>query len=424
MRFLFLLILFAILSSCFGPVKELKYQIEDSMAEDEPITEPVKIKKIAQTKSAEILWQSNIKGDLNEGFNLFYRDEKLFVLSTNGILTAFNHSDGEEIWSKNFNTQIASGISGNDSILVFTTNDGYIFAVDLKGSLVWKTFFGKVISSPLVLENKIIVRRDDNNFAGMDIQEGSIDWTYQAPSSSLTINAHGKMIYADGVVYSGLPSAKLIALEAETGLLIWEANVSTPKGVSEIDRVSDITSQPIVDNSLIFTVSMNGDIACLDRKTSEILWSRPLSSFAGITDHLDEVLVIHKRDSIYSLDKLTGKSLWRNADLIGRSLTSGVVVDDFFIVADYEGFVHTININSGKIIGRAPLSSKDKVLNNILTVEGQFFYVASIKGDIHKLQLIDVDIPMDINNSESENEDYEDSTTLKLFDKLKDAILD
>ena len=86
--------------------------------------------------------------------------------------------------------------------------------------------------------------------------------------------------------------------------------------------------------------------------------------------------------------------------------------------------MHTININSGKIIGRAPLSSKDKVLNNILTVEGQFFYVASIKGDIHKLQLIDVDIPMDINNSESENEDYEDSTTLKLFDKLKDAILD
>ena len=76
MRFLFLLILFAILSSCFGPVKELKYQIEDSMAEDEPITEPVKIKKIAQTKSAEILWQSSIKGDLNEGFNLFYRDDK------------------------------------------------------------------------------------------------------------------------------------------------------------------------------------------------------------------------------------------------------------------------------------------------------------------------------------------------------------
>jgi outer membrane protein assembly factor BamB len=119
------------------------------------------------------------------------------------------------------------------------------------------------------------------------------------------LDTQGKMIFSDGVIYSGLPNAKLIALEAATGLLIWEATISRPKGTSDIDKLNDITSQPVIDNSLIFVVSMNGDVACLDRKTSEVLWTRPLSSFVGITDHLDEVGSVHQTDSIYSLNKLT-----------------------------------------------------------------------------------------------------------------------
>ena len=67
------------------------------------------------------------------------------------------------------------------------------------------------------------------------------------------------MIFSDGVIYSGLPNAKLIALEAATGLLIWEATISRPKGTSDIDKLNDITSQPVIDNSLIFVVSRGLD---------------------------------------------------------------------------------------------------------------------------------------------------------------------
>tara|TARA_B100000035_G_C21037096_1_gene571653 strand:+ start:6613 stop:7902 length:1290 start_codon:yes stop_codon:yes gene_type:complete len=428
MKNIFALFVALITSSCFfGPVKELKYQIEDSFDEGESLTEPKKISNFQQTKSTEIIWKSKLEGNLEHTTTyLLQKKDMLFAISSSGNLTAFNSEDGLVKWTKNFNVQVSSGLSGNDSIVVFTSQDGYIYCVDFEGKLLWKAFFGRILSPPLVLKELLVLRRDDNLFASFDTLEGNIVWKYQAPSASLTLNSQGKMIFSDGVVYSGLPNAKLIALEATSGLLIWEATISRPKGTSDIDKLNDITSQPVIDNSLIFTVSMNGDVACLDRKTSEILWTRPLSSFVGITDHLDEVLVVHQTDSIYSLNKLTGKSNWRNGNLKGRSLTTGIIVDDYFITGDFEGYIHTIDVNTGSLVGRLFLESKTKILNNLLKNLDNSFYTVNTEGMIYKLKLVDVDIPVDnveLESSVEETDISEESSTFKLFDKLKEKIL-
>ena len=427
MKYIFALLIALITSSCFfGPVKELKYQIEDSFDEGESLAEPNKISNFPQTKSFEIIWKSQLESNPEHKTHLFHAKDTLFAISSSGNLSAFNVEDGLIKWSKSFNVEVSSGLSGNDSIVAFTSKDGYIYCVDFDGKLLWKSFFGRILSPPLVLDEFMVLRRDDNFFASLDILEGNTVWNYQAPTSSLTLDTQGKMIFSDGVIYSGLPNAKLISLEATTGLLIWEATISRPKGTSDIDKLNDITSQPVIDNSLIFVVSMNGDVACLDRKTSEVLWTRPLSSFVGITDHLDEVVVVHQTDSIYSLNKLTGKSNWRNGKLKGRSLTAGIIIDDFFITGDFEGYLHTIDVNTGVLVGRLFLESKEKILNNLTKNLDDSFYVINTKGLIYKLKLVDVDIPIENTDTESnaENDDIsEESTTLKLFDKLKEKIL-
>ena len=426
MKYIFALLIALTTSSCFfGPVKELKYQIEDSFDEGESLTEPKKISNFPQTKSFEIIWKSQIESSPDNKTHLFQAANTLFAISSRGNLSAFNAEDGLIKWSKNFNVEVSSGLSGNDSIVTFTSRDGYIYCVDFDGKLLWKSFFGRILSPPIVLDEFMVLRRDDNLFASLDILEGNTVWNYQAPSSSLSLDTQGKMIFSDGVIYSGLPNAKLIAFEAATGLLIWEATISRPKGVSDIDKLNDITSQPVIDNSLIFVVSMNGDVACLDRKTSEVLWTRPLSSFVGITDHLDEVVVVHQTDSIYSLNKLTGKSNWRNGKLKGRLLTKGIIIDDFFITGDFEGYLHIIEVNTGVLVGRLLLKSKEKILNNLTKNQDDSFYVINTKGLIYRLKLVDIDIPIENTEVGSNVEDDDvskESTTLKLFDKLKEKI--
>ena len=426
MKYIFALLIALTTSSCFfGPVKELKYQIEDSFDEGESLTEPKKISNFPQTKSFEIIWKSQIESNPDNKTHLFQAANTLFAISSSGNLSAFNAEDGLIKWSKSFNIEVSSGLSGNDSIVVFTSRDGYIYCVDFDGKLLWKSFFGRILSPPIVLDEFMVLRRDDNLFASLDILEGNTVWNYQAPSSALSLDTQGEMIFSDGVIYSGLPNAKLIAFEAATGLLIWEATISRPKGTSDIDNLNDITSQPVIDNSLIFVVSINGNVACLDRKTSEVLWTRPLSSFVGITDHLDEVVVVHQTDSIYSLNKLTGKSNWRNGKLKGRSLTKGIIVDDFFITGDFEGYLHIIEVNTGVLVGRLLLKSKEKILNNLTKNQDDSFYAINTKGLIYRLKLVDVDIPIENTEVGSNVEDddvLEESTTLKLFDKLKEKF--
>ena len=431
MKYIFVLLINLLIVSCFfGPVKELKYQIEDSLDLENPEVLPRKILDIVQTKQAEILWSAELNDKPNSYPNFHNNTNTLFVISTSGNLIAFNQDDGSIKWSKDFNIKVSSGLTGNNSVVIFIAEDGYIYCVDVNGVLIWKSFFGKVITQPIVLDNKIIVRRNDNFFSGIDLLEGNSIWNYQAPSFALSINMQGQMIFSDGVIYSGLPGAKLIALEASTGLLIWETTISRPKGTSDIDRMNDITSQPIIDNALIFTVSMNGDIACIDRKTSEILWTRPFSSYVGITDHLDEVLVVHKTDSIYSFNKISGKSNWRNPKIKGRSLTKGIVVDDTFIVGDFSGYLHLFNIDSGEIIGRTLLKSKASIINIAINETDNTFYALNENGVIFKLKLIDVDIPINSENTISNIEEKEDGSELakeskpkKWLDKLKDAII-
>lgn len=415
-----------LLSSCvFGPVKELKYQIEDAWDEGKPVNEPTPLKQIHQKKGTQILWEVNTnKIDSNKPLNIIVQNEKAFVLSAEGQLLAINHESGKIEWEKQFDAVITSGLGGNNKHLIFTSQDGYVWCLNLEGGLLWKSYVGMVDVQPLVLDESVIVRRNDNQFIEIKLMDGRQGWTYQAPTPPLTVNNKGNMRFSDGVIYTGLPDAKLIAIEAASGALIWEASISRSKGTSDIDRVIDITSTPVIDNELIFSASMNGDTACLDRRSAQNLWSRPLSSSVGITDHLDEVLVVHESNSIYSLDKITGETNWRNAELVGRNVTQGIIIDDMFIVGDYEGLLHMIRIGDGQLIGRVSLGDNSPITNNMIINEDDTIIAMNEEGSIHKLALIDIDIPIDESKVLPDVLENEDEPSPNLFDKLKDAILD
>ena len=76
-------------------------------------------------------------------------------------------------------------------------------------------------------------------------------------------------------------------------------------------------------------------------------------------------------------------------------------------------------------MGRLLLKSKEKILNNLTKNQDDSFYAINTKGLIYRLKLVDVDIPIENTEVGSNVEDDDvskESTTLKLFDKLKEKI--
>ena len=396
---IFLLILSLILlSGCFGPFKELKYQVEDSWDAETMDGEPAILTEVVNQKKIDLLWTANLGSDSLWASNeraanlsplgVFVYENFLFTISHDGKIKKIDLSNGKFIWEKTFNFKVSAGISGDSDYLFFVSSEGDLWCLDHSGKELWKTHVGgQVAVTPLPNASFVTVKLKYNKFVQLNSLDGSIKWQYQVPNPPLTISSQGNITYGDGVIYSGLPEGKLIAIEAVTGLLVWEASVSSSNGVTEIDRANDITSQPIIDRGTIYAISTNnGKINAIDRRTSESIWDRPLSSFVGLNLYGNDVIVVHETNSIYSLENEAGKTNWRNIDLQYRNIGRGLIIGDSLAVGDFAGYLHFIDLNNGKLTNRIRLSDS-QIVNNIIAINEHKLIAMDANGKLYCLEI-------------------------------------
>ena len=149
----------------------------------------------------------------------------------------------------------------------------------------------------------------------------------------------------------------MIAIRADNGKLLWEATVAQPKGVTEIERIADITSLPFVDGPLVYAVAYQGRIAAIDRTNGKVVWNRDISSYSGLSAEDAKIFISHVLGSVYSLDYETGKTFWRQAGLLNRRLTAPLPMGSVIAVGDLEGYVHFLTRDEGNFAARIKLDS-------------------------------------------------------------------
>ena len=150
----------------------------------------------------------------------------------------------------------------------------------------------------------------------------------------------------------GTAGGKLVALDLTTGNLGWEANVATPKGATELERIADVTSLPLIDNNQACAVAYQGRIACFDLLRGTLNWSRDVSSLDGIAVDSRYVFVTDDKGAVLALDKTTGASAWKQDKLAQRRPGGPQMVGAYVAVVDVEGYVHLLDSGDGNLVGR------------------------------------------------------------------------
>ncbi|MFO6383031.1 PQQ-binding-like beta-propeller repeat protein, partial [Pseudomonas aeruginosa] len=82
----------------------------------------------------------------------------------------------------------------------------------------------------------------------------------------------------------GLASGKVVAVDVQRGLPIWEQRVAIPQGRSELDRVVDIDGGLLLSGDTLYVVSYQGRAAALDVNSGRLLWQREASSYVGVAE--------------------------------------------------------------------------------------------------------------------------------------------
>lgn len=383
---IFVLSSLLLLSAC-STITEMKSDLSDKFFGREPAEAPEPLAEIKQTVVTNLLWQAKIGAAEDSEFTPVIEAGYAYAASAAGELLKLDASNGSQAWRVNIGQKITGGVGVGGSLVMVGTQGGLVYAYDISGKLQWKSkLSSEVLSAPKYFDGLVIVRTGDSRIFGINANDGSRKWVYERTTPALTLRSSAGVVVDGGVVYAGFAGGKLAAIRADNGKMLWEASVAQPKGVTEIERIADITSLPVVDGPLIYAVAYQGKIAALDRASGRVAWNRDISSLSGLSTEDARIFVSHAMGSVYALDYSTGKTFWRQAALKNRNLTAPLPMGSLVAVGDLEGYVHFLSREDGAISSRIK-TNNSPVMPQMAQINSNTLLAQTRDGGIYAIQV-------------------------------------
>jgi outer membrane protein assembly factor BamB len=162
----------------------------------------------------------------------------------------------------------------------------------------------------------------------------------------------GGPVVSRGAVFVGTAGGRLLAMDLQTGILGWDGTVAVPKGATELERIADVTSRPVVEERQACAVAYQGRVACFELVRGAVNWTRDLSSLSGIAADASAFYVVDEGGALHALDKSTGASIWKQDRIAQRKPIAAQATAAHVAVVDIEGYVHLFDKASGAYVGR------------------------------------------------------------------------
>ncbi len=305
------------------------------------------------TADARVAWQANVGNAERFAFAPLVRGGAVLAASAAGEVTKLDLASGKQVWRTATGARLSAGPGSDGRLAVVGTARGEVIAVDDSGRLAWKAqLSGEILSSPEIHEDIVVVRSGDGRIFGLAATDGRRRWTYQRALPALTVRSPAGVSVVHGGVFSGFPGGKLVALVLNSGTIAWEGTVSTPRGSTELERMTDIVGAPLVDGRVVCAVAYQGRVACFDAVNGTQLWVREMSSIMPLAADARYIYATDDKGNVHALDKTSGASIWKQERLLGRLPTGATVIGNYVAVGDYQGYVHFLNRSDGSLAAR------------------------------------------------------------------------
>lgn len=295
------------------------------------------------------------------------------VAAQTGDVQAFGLDTGAVRWKVSVGAPLAAGVgygggSGEGRFAVIT-RDGELVLLDEKGDFRWRVPMGGVSHErPAVSGGQVVVRLADNRLAGFDLETGSRRWIFQRTMPSLALHGQsgvrGAPSSAEAVSTAALgnvdavvtmPAGRLVWVNAATGAVRWEAQVATPKGSNEVERIADLLGAPAVQDDQVCVAAYQNQVACLQNETGRVAWRKTLAVGLPVAADVTSVYAVDASSRVFAFDAKTGSERWKSEAFFLRKLTSPVSLGQAVWMADFEGYLHGLSRETGSPVGRIRL---------------------------------------------------------------------
>lgn len=351
---------------------------------------PAPLVDFSPTAQVKRVWSKQVgRGDSKRLVSLspLVHNDIVYVADTSGRVSALAIDNGKQIWSVETKIPIGGGVGFGDDLVLLGSKDGQVLALEpTSGASRWVSpVSSEVLAPPVALSGVVVVQTIDGKIFGLSSRNGSQLWMQQRTEPSLSLRGTSSPIISRGMTLSGFASGKIVAFEIDSGRLVWERTVAYPRGSSEVDRLVDVDSTPLLVGGTLFAASFQGNIVAIDMRTGRTLWSRDVSTYTGMDADQQNIYLTDESGNVLALDQATGTSLWRQDKLRARLLNAPTLVAEYVAVGDLGGYVHWLSKDTGQFAAR--MRVMDGAIRSRGVAVGSTLFVQGQKGQLAALQI-------------------------------------
>jgi outer membrane protein assembly factor BamB len=303
--------------------------------------------------TARIDWRAPLSSKASAGFAPVVRSDAVYGATPQGELLSVDPATGRQNWRTTAAKVLSGGIGAQAALVAVGTDKAQVLAFDTHGGPLWTTkISSEVVGPPQIAEGMVVVWSLDGRIFGLSSADGSRKWIVERTVPPLTVRKYPGGIVTRGGLFVGTAGGKLLAIDVKTGALGWEGSVTTARGATELERLADVTSLPVVDSRQVCAAAYLGRVACFDITRGTLIWQRDFGSLSGIAMDNRFLFITDDKSAIQALDKNSGASAWKQDKLALRSPGGPVVVGDYLGVVDVEGYLHLLDRGTGALVGR------------------------------------------------------------------------
>jgi outer membrane protein assembly factor BamB len=210
-----------------------------------------------------------------------FKKAVVYTIDNKGNVSAFSMKDKAIMWSYNISTNKSDYYSGGGILhhngkLYVTYGSRFLVVLDSKSGheIIRKELPDITRIKPVLINNHtIIVQTITNQILAINIEKLNFVWQHEGIIETLSSSYHVAPIVQNGYVIVNYNSGQIIALEANSGKVLWTNDLSSQQEIGLPNfEAAFILCKPVVNNSHIYIANSAGKIIKLDIITGNILW--------------------------------------------------------------------------------------------------------------------------------------------------------
>jgi outer membrane protein assembly factor BamB len=354
--------------------------------------EPKKLVKFDQSIKIKRIWSAKLGGDsdfLRVALRPAGDGSRIYAASQDGNVTAFDPETGKQLWRTELKIELTAGPGVGEGRLVLASKDGFGIVLDAAtGDEQWRaSIAAESLATPLIKDDVVVFQTIDNRLDARSLFDGRERWSIVQSTPALTVRGSSSPVSIGTTVIAGFDSGRIVAANVDSGVIVWEALLSPPKGRSDLDRLSDIDGELAVVGQDLYATGYHARLAALASESGQMLWSREISSYVGVSADWNSVYSTRDDGEVIALARANGNEIWRNDSLLRREPTLPIPFNLTVVVGDFDGFLHFFSSIDGEPLARLRFGKK-AITSNPLVIANRL-YVQSDNGQIGAFVVVD-----------------------------------